>query len=274
MGWFEGLKKGRAVEDSIWMECPSCNKHILKEEWERDFNVCPKCGYHGKITSGRRIELIFDAESFTETEASITPGDPLSFHDKKGSYADKAAGARKKSGLNESIVTGTGTINSHPVVAGIMDFRFLGGSLGSGTGEKILRAARLAEENRHPLILFSASGGARMHEGILSLMQMAKTCGAISRLNERNIPYISVLTDPTTGGVSASFAMVGDINIAEPGALIGFAGKRVIKETLKQKLPEDFQTSEYYREHGFIDRIVHRRDMKNTLSGILSFYNR
>ena len=168
-------------------------------------------------------------------------------------------------------MTGTGAIGSIPVVIGVMDFRFLGGSLGSGTGEKILRAANYAYENRVPLILFSASGGARMHEGILSLMQMAKTCAGIARLHERNIPYISVMTDPTTGGVSASYAMVGDMNLAEPGALIGFAGRRVIEQTIKQKLPDDFQTAEFVKKHGFVDKIVDRKEMRDTLKNILLY---
>ncbi|ERP31170.1 acetyl-CoA carboxylase, carboxyltransferase subunit beta [Chitinivibrio alkaliphilus] len=274
MGWLEGFTKGHKIDETIWMECKACNKHILREEWEKGYHVCPKCTHHARIDSRYRLEITVDPDTFEEMDASIHPADPLSFHDKKGSYADKAEAAREKSGLNESIVTGRAKIMEHPVVVGVMDFRFLGGSLSSGTGEKIVRAAHVALDERKPLILFSASGGARMHEGILSLMQMAKTCGAIAQLDEENISYISVLTDPTTGGVSASYAMVGDINIAEPGALIGFAGKRVIKETLKQKLPEDFQTSEYYRDHGFLDRVVHRKDMRTTLGDILSFYNR
>jgi acetyl-CoA carboxylase carboxyl transferase subunit beta len=215
-----------------------------------------------------------DAGSFKELDEAIFPADPLRFVDSKGSYSDKVAETRKKTGLNESIITGTGKIDGRNAVIGVMDFRFLGGSLGSGTGEKILRAADYAYDHRFPLILFSASGGARMHEGILSLMQMAKTCAAIGRLQERKIPYISVLTDPTTGGVSASYAMVGDVHLAEPGALIGFAGRRVIENTIKQKLPEDFQTAEYLLEHGFVDRIVQRSEMKATLATLLSFYNR
>ncbi|MGM0442695.1 MAG: acetyl-CoA carboxylase, carboxyltransferase subunit beta [Fibrobacterota bacterium] len=274
MGWFEGLKRGHTFDEDIWMECTRCGKHILKEEWQDSHKVCPKCNYHGRITSAERIEITLDRDTFTEMDRSVSPADPLEFSDAKGTYAEKTARAREKSGVNEAVVTGSGKINGKTVVLGVMDFRFLGGSLGSGTGEKIKRAAEYALEKKVPLILFSASGGARMHEGILSLMQMAKTCGAVSRLNEADIPYISVFTDPTTGGVSASFASVGDVNLAEPEALIGFAGKRVIKETLKQKLPDNFQTSEYYKDHGFVDKIVNRRDMREVLSSIISFYNR
>ncbi len=222
----------------------------------------------------RKLGITLDSGTFKEINDTIYPCDPLSFVDGKGSYRDKVAETREKTGLNESVVTGTGRINDQPVVVAVMDFRFLGGSLGSGTGEKILLASNVAYDRRFPYIVFSASGGARMQEGILSLMQMAKTCAGIARLEERRIPYISVLTDPTTGGVSASYAMIGDVNVAEPGALIGFAGRRVIENTIKQRLPDNFQTAEYLLEHGFIDCIVSRRDMKDTLSKILSFYNR
>jgi acetyl-CoA carboxylase carboxyl transferase subunit beta len=229
---------------------------------------------HGKITAFERIEMVLDAGTFKELNKKIRPGDPLRFVDGKGPYSDKVDKARKQTGLNEAVVTGTGKIDGKPVVVAVMDFRFLGGSLGSGTGEKILLASNYAYDHRLPYIIFSASGGARMHEGILSLMQMAKTCAGIARLNERRLPFISVLTDPTTGGVSASYAMVGDVNISEPGALIGFAGRRVIEQTIKQKLPDTFQTSEFLLEHGFLDMIVSRSEMKHTLSSLLSFYNR
>ena len=275
MAWFKSRKKKEeSFSEDIWMQCPKCSKHIFKEDWQNSHKVCPKCGYHGRLTAWERIGITFDEGTFHEINGSITPADPLGFSDAKGSYKDKVAATKEKTGLNESIVTGTGKINGIDSVVGVMDFRFLGGSLSSGTGEKILRAANLAYEKKVPLIIFSASGGARMHESILSLMQMAKTCAGISRLNEKNIPYISVLTDPTTGGASASFSMVGDLNIAEPGALIAFAGRRVIEETIKQKLPDDFQTSEYLVEHGFVDRIIPRNSMKDELSLILSFYNR
>jgi acetyl-CoA carboxylase carboxyl transferase subunit beta len=224
------------------------------------------------LSAYERIGIILDPGTFKELFETISPADPLNFVDAKESYKEKVESTRQKTGLNEAVVTGTGKINDIPVVVAVMDFRFLGGSLGSGTGEKILLAANHSYDHKIPLIIFSASGGARMHEGILSLMQMAKTCAGIARLNEKKIPYISVLTDPTTGGVSASFASVGDVNIAEPGALIGFAGRRVIENTIKQKLPDNFQTSEYLLEHGFIDCIVQRSEMKSALAQILSFY--
>jgi len=276
MAWFSKAKarKRPTRREEIWNRCPKCKSHVFKEDWHNNLSVCPRCNYHGKLTAYERIGITLDSGTFREINEGITPSDPLSFVDGKGSYKAKVAATREKTGLNESVVTGTGKINGISVVVAVMDFRFLGGSLGSGTGEKILLASNHAYDRRMPYIIFSASGGARMHEGILSLMQMAKTCAGVARLEERRVPYISVLTDPTTGGVSASYAMVGDVNIAEPGALIGFAGRRVIENTIKQKLPDDFQTSEYLLEHGFIDAIVQRKDMKDTLAKILSFYNR
>jgi acetyl-CoA carboxylase carboxyl transferase subunit beta len=277
MPWFIKSKvvaKKLTSSEELWLRCSKCKAHVFKEDFKKNFNVCPRCNYHGKLTAYERIESVLDAGSFKEINQSIYPADPLNFIDSKGSYKDKVAENRQKTLLNESVVTGSGRIKGKHVSVAIMDFRFMGGSLGSGTGEKILQACNYAYDKRLPFIIFSASGGARMHEGILSLMQMAKTCAGIARLEERKLPYISVLTDPTTGGVSASYAMVGDVNIAEPGALIGFAGRRVIEGTIKQKLPENFQTSEYLLEHGFIDAIVHRKDMKDVLGRILSFYNR
>ncbi|MCK5760419.1 MAG: acetyl-CoA carboxylase carboxyltransferase subunit beta [Candidatus Delongbacteria bacterium] len=275
MAWFSKSKSKKENKSSdIWIKCPKCENHIFKEDWFNNFNVCPKCNFHSKIPAYERIGLILDSGTFEEINISISPADPLGFVDAKESYKEKVAKTRKKTGLNEAIITGTGEINGIKVVVAVMDFRFMGGSLGSGTGEKILQASNHSYEKKIPFIIFSASGGARMHEGILSLMQMAKTCAGIARLDERKIPFISVLTDPTTGGVSASYATVGDVNIAEPGALIGFAGRRVIETTIKQKLPDDFQTSEYLLEHGFIDFIANRPKMKNKLYEVLSFYNR
>ncbi len=278
MPWFMKNRSEREprkrLTDEMWIKCRKCDAHIFKQDFINNLSVCTKCGWHGKINAYERIGLTLDAGTFKEINETIQPCDPLSFVDGKGPYSEKVEQARKKTGLNESVVTGTGKINGTSVVIAVMDFRFLGGSLGSGTGEKILLGSSYAYDHKLPYILFSASGGARMHEGILSLMQMAKTCAGIARLNERKLPYISVMTDPTTGGVSASFAMVGDINIAEPGALIGFAGRRVIEQTIKQKLPDSFQTSEFVLEHGFLDMVVQRSDLKQTLSSILSFYNR
>jgi acetyl-CoA carboxylase carboxyl transferase subunit beta len=273
--WFiEGERKTKTARVDLWVKCGRCKAHLFKQEWTENLKVCPKCNFHGRLTAQERIDQLLDKGSFIELYANISPADPLQFADSKGGYKDAVERSRKKTGLNESVVTGTGTIGGKKVAVAIMDFRFLGGSLGSGTGEKILRTANHALENRLPYIVFSASGGARMHEGILSLMQMAKTCAGVARLDTAKIPYISVLTDPTTGGVSASYAMVGDVNIAEPGALIGFAGRRVIEQTIRQKLPDNFQTAEYLLEHGFIDSIVDRKDMKSTLSMILSYYCR
>jgi acetyl-CoA carboxylase carboxyl transferase subunit beta len=278
MGWFhkETVKRDtkKVSSDDIWIRCQGCRAHVYKQDYYNNFHVCPKCNWHGKLTASERIETTLDKGTWKEMDRTVRPSDPLRFVDGKGSYAEKVEQSRKKTGLNESIVTGTGQINGVPVVIGVMDFRFLGGSLGSGTGEKILRAANYACEHKLPCIVFSASGGARMHEGILSLMQMAKTCAGMARLDEKKLPYISVLTDPTTGGVSASYAMIGDVVLAEPGALVGFAGRRVIEVTIKQKLPDNFQTSEFFLEHGFIDCIVHRKEMKLALYRILSYYNR
>jgi acetyl-CoA carboxylase carboxyl transferase subunit beta len=277
MPWFSKTKIDtvrKPAKEDIWVRCESCNAHIFKEDWYNNLKVCPKCNYHARLTALERIEQIIDTNTFKEMFENITPSDPLHFVYNKGSYSDKVNEARIKTKLNEAVVTGTGKIDGCAVAVAVMDFRYLGGSLGSATGEKILQLANYAYSHRLPYMIFSASGGARMHEGTLSLMQMAKTCAGIARLDEKKIPYISILTDPTTGGVSASFAMVGDINIAEPGALVGFAGRRVIEQTIKQKLPENFQTAEYFLEHGFIDMIVERKNMKKTLSQILSYCTR
>lgn len=278
MGWFT-KKKAAVVPDNqdkqeIWTQCPSCKAHVSKDEWDKTFKVCSRCNFHDRITARERIDLLIDAKTFTELNSKIKPADPLKFVDAKGAYADKIEETRQKTGMNESVLTGYGQLNRFKVALAVMDFRFLGGSLAGSTGEKILLASTYALKHRIPYIIVSASGGARMHEGIISLMQMAKTCAGIARLQEANIPFISVLTDPTTGGVSASFAMVGDIHIAEPGALIGFAGRRVIEETIKQKLPDDFQKAEYLLDHGFIDLIVRRDQMKQTIANLLRYYRR
>ncbi|NLP01545.1 MAG: acetyl-CoA carboxylase carboxyltransferase subunit beta [Fibrobacter sp.] len=278
MPWFIKTKSEREARkklaDDIWVKCQSCNAHVFKQDFLNNMSVCPKCNWHGKLTAYERIGITFDSGTFKEFNETICPSDPLSFVDGKGPYTEKVDQAKKKTGLNEAVITGTGKICGTSAVIAVMDFRFLGGSLGSATGEKILLAANYACEHRLPYIVFSASGGARMHEGILSLMQMAKTCAGIARMNEKKLPYISVMTDPTTGGVSASYATVGDVNLAEPGALIGFAGRRVIEQTIKQKLPDSFQTAEFLLDHGFVDMVVHRKDLKETLHKILSFYNR
>ncbi len=272
MGWFTRRdKKTKEELAEIWQVCPSCKAHVFKEEWQAALKVCPKCGYHERLTCRDRVDLLVDNGTFREFNEQMMPNDPLEFSDAKEPYREKASEIAARLGINESVITGSGDIEKIRVVLAIMDFRFLGGSLASATGEKILLAAEHALRYKRPLIIVSASGGARMHEGIVSLMQMAKTCAAIARLDKAGLPFISVLTDPTTGGVSASYAMMGDINIAEPGALIGFAGRRVIEQTIKQKLPKDFQTAEYLLEHGFIDKIVHRREMKDFIARFLAY---
>ncbi len=276
MGWFNNSsrKQEAQIPDGLFVVCTKCKGHVYKEEFESTFKVCPTCGFHDRLTAQERLDLIVDAGTFREFNAHISTNDPLKFSDAKGSYADKAREAIEKTGMNEAVVTGSGNIGGIRAVLAVMDFRFLGGSLASGTGEKILLAAEHAQRMKRALIIFSASGGARMHEGIISLMQMAKTCAGISRMDKARLPYISVLTDPTFGGVSASYANVGDINIAEPGALIGFAGRRVIEQTIKQKLPEDFQTAEYLLDHGFVDSIVKRAELKNYLHSVLQYSSR
>ena len=274
MSWFTKAAQPAKIPPTkaLWNVCPRCKAYIPKDEWKANNCICPRCNYHGRLGARARIAQLTDAGSFKECFREVSFSDHLKFHDATEAYAEKAAATVKKSNETEAIVVGTATMEKIPVVVGVMDFAFLGGSLGTGTGERIARAAELAIKERRPLIICSASGGARMHEGILSLMQMAKTSAAIARVKAAGIPYISVLTDPTTGGVSASFAMLGDINITEPKALIGFAGRRVIENTIHQKLPADFQTAEYLLEHGFIDRIVERKDLKPFIVKMLHYF--
>jgi len=274
MAWFD-LEKDESrktiSQDNTWIRCKSCKAMIYKPVWIANLHVCPECDFHGKLTARERLQFTLDTDSFKEFNDSIVPADPLKFNCGYGSYQEKIKTTTKKSGINEAVITGSGTIEGIPVIIAVMDFRFFGGSLGSATGEKILEAANKALKQRKPYIVVSASGGARMEEGILSLMQMAKTCAGIARLNTQGIPYISILTDPTYGGVTASFSTVGDINLAEPHARIGFAGRRVIETTINEKLPDNFQQSEYLMEHGFIDKIVNRAEMKSTLASLLSY---
>jgi len=274
MDWFK-KKKGiasankKSIPDGLWIKCNKCGEIIYRRELVKRMYVCPKCDYHFRISSKEFIEYYFEKGSFEEFNQNIEPTDPLKFKDSK-KYADRLKDAQKKTGLKDAVVTGEAKIGTHQVVAAIMDFNFIGGSMGSVVGEKIARAIDRAREKRLPLIIVSASGGARMMEGAISLMQLAKTSAKLAQLSDAGIPYISILTDPTTGGTTASFAMLGDIHIAEPGALIGFAGQRVIKQTIGQDLPEGFQTAEFVMEHGFIDMIVHRHEMKNTLERLLN----
>ncbi len=274
MAWFTKTEKAVKIPPTkaLWQVCPRCRSYISKSEWKAANAICPRCNYHGRLGARERIAQLADAGSFAECFREVTYSDHLSFHDATGAYKAKIDGVIAKSGETESVVVGTATMGGVPVMLGVMDFSFMGGSLGTGTGERISRACEKAIAERRPLVLCSASGGARMHEGILSLMQMAKTSAAIAYLKQAGLPYISVLTDPTTGGVSASFAMLGDINITEPKALIGFAGRRVIENTIHQKLPADFQSAEYLEAHGFIDRIVERAELKGFIVKTLRYF--
>lgn len=282
MAWFTKSKAPIAAPDEtkkiqipegVWSKCKNCNEIIYTKEIERNLNVCPKCDYHFRISARERIDLVLDTGSFVEMDAAMESVDFLDFKDSK-KYKDRIKAALKKSGGGDAVVCGEGTIEALPVVVSVFDFSFMGGSMGSVVGEKITRAIEKGVEKRSPVIIFSSSGGARMQESILSLMQMAKTCAALAKLKGAGIPFISVLTDPTTGGVTASFAMLGDINMAEPRALIGFAGPRVIEQTIRQKLPDGFQRSEYLLEHGMVDMIVRRQEMKARLSQILRIFTK
>jgi acetyl-CoA carboxylase carboxyl transferase subunit beta len=281
MAWFRKSKapivpvetKKHTMPEGIWKKCPNCQEIIYAKEIERNLNVCPKCEYHFRISARERIALILDAGSFVEMDAAMKSVDFLDFKDSKR-YKDRLKAATKKCGSPSALVSGTGTIEELPVVVAVFDFAFMGGSMGSVVGEKITRAIERALAERCPCIIFSSSGGARMQESILSLMQMAKTSAALSRLKEAGLPFVSVLTDPTTGGVTASFAMLGDINMAEPRALIGFAGPRVIEQTIRQKLPDGFQRSEYLLEHGMVDMIVRRSEMKQRLAQVLRIFTK
>ena len=274
MSWFEKKETKATIPPAkaLWAICPKCKSHMPKEEWKANNCICPKCNYHGRLSARERIAQVTDKDSFKELFREVSYSDHLHFHDATGDYKSKVEATIKKTNETESIVMGTANIDKHPVMLGVMDFSFMGGSLGTGTGERIAKACEQAINERRPLIIFCASGGARMHEGILSLMQMAKTSAAIGKLKEAGLPYISILTDPTTGGVSASFAMLGDINITEPKALIGFAGRRVIENTIHQKLPDDFQSAEYLEQHGFIDKIVERKNLKAFLAKMLNYW--
>jgi len=273
MGWFQRFRKGittetsekKEIKDGLWFKCPKCGKIFPHEEHQNNLYVCQNCGYHDRIGSKQYFEILYDNNEYKILFSEISPTDPLSFVDTKP-YAERLVKTIESTGENEAITVASGKINKMQVVVGAMNFNFIGGSMGSVVGERIARAVDYCIENKSPLIIISKSGGARMMESALSLMQMAKTSAKLTQLADAKIPYISLMTDPTTGGVSASFAMLGDLNIAEPGALIGFAGPRVIKETIKKDLPEGFQRSEFLLDHGFLDFIVNRKDLKATLS--------
>lgn len=277
MSWFEKLmpsristeKRTRSVPEGLWVKCERCDAQLYRAELERNLQVCPKCHYHMRIGARQRIETFLDAESVQELDSSLEPQDPLKFRDSKR-YRDRIVQAQKNTEEKDALVSVTGALLGRPVVVCAFEFRFMGGSMGSVVGERFARAARHAAETSMPLISFSASGGARMQEALFSLLQMAKTSAALALLAEEGVPYVSVLTDPTTGGVSASLAMLGDVNIGEPGALIGFAGPRVIEQTVRETLPEGFQRSEFLLDHGAIDMIVDRRELRDQIADFIA----
>lgn len=262
-------RRKRSVPEGLWTKCKSCDAVQYRADLERNLFVCPQCGYHARIGARVRLESFFDDGQFEEIGSEITTNDPLKFKDEK-KYRDRVVAGQRSTGETEALLAGHGTLHGAPLAACAFEFFFMGGSMGSVVGERFCRAAEHALANEMPLVCFSASGGARMQEGLLSLLQMAKTSAALSRLRDAGLPYISVLTDPTTGGVSASLAMLGDINVAEPQALIGFAGPRVIAQTVKETLPKGFQRSEFLLEHGAIDMIVDRREMRDQIGELLA----
>jgi len=271
LNWLRRPKYGtlqrREMPAGIWAKCPRCTTLVYRKELDRNLRVCPKCGYHHRLSAEERLAITLDEDSFVEFDSELTSTDPLAF----AGYAEKLQEARAKTGRAEAVLWGEGLIEGRRTVAGALDFFFMGGSMGSAVGEMVTRAAEHARAHALPLILFAASGGARMQEGVLSLMQLAKTSAAIGRLHDAGLGYISVMCDPTTGGVTASFAFLGDILLAEPGALIGFAGRRVIEQTIRKKLPEDFQTAEFCLQKGLIDLVVSRAEMRPTLAALLDY---
>jgi acetyl-CoA carboxylase carboxyl transferase subunit beta len=279
MAWFFKKKEGEegdrpkkvVIAEGLWVKCDSCKEIVYRAEVDRAGRVCPKCRYPFRISARERVASLVDVGFFEEREAGLRSRDPLGFKDTK-KYTDRLKAARGKTGMEEAVMTGLARIGGYPVALAVFEFAFLGGSMASVVGEKLTRLIELAIQKRVPVLIVSASGGARMQEGILSLMQMAKTAAALRRLDAERLPYISLLTDPTTGGVTASFAMLGDIVMAEPRALIGFAGPRVIAETIRQPLPEGFQRSEFLLEHGQLDLVVERRELRDTLRRILAFF--
>ncbi|MBQ1885052.1 MAG: acetyl-CoA carboxylase carboxyltransferase subunit beta [Bacteroidales bacterium] len=276
MGWFNRSQQGintetkdkKEIPDGLWYKCPQCKEIITTEDHKKNLCVCPKCNYHERISSKEYFEILFDNAEYEELFVNLHSGDPLSFVDRK-KYTDRVAAVEKQTGLNDALSAATGKINGNDVVIDSMNFEFIGGSMGSVVGEKIARSVDYCIEHKKALVIISRSGGARMMEGAFSLMQMAKTSAKLTQLGEAHLPYISVMTNPTTGGVSASFAMLGDINMAEPQALIGFAGPRVIREFTGKDLPDGFQSSEFLLEHGFLDTIVERKNLKDTLAGLI-----
>jgi acetyl-CoA carboxylase carboxyl transferase subunit beta len=281
MAWFSRQKPGveegsgegekRVRTEGLWLKCESCSHIIWKKGLDENFQVCPECNHHFRIDARTRLALLFDDGAYDELDASLTSTDPLHFRDSK-TYAERLTSMQQATSMSDALISGAGKLAGRPVQICAMELKFIGGSMGTVVGEKITRAIERSLVQRTPLIIVSASGGARMQEGAISLMQLAKICAALMRLDEAHVPYISVLTDPTTGGVTASFAMLGDLNIAEPGALIGFAGPRVIEQTIRQKLPQGFQRSEFLLAHGFLDAVVKRGEMKSYIAQALKFF--
>ncbi|MFZ0521619.1 MAG: acetyl-CoA carboxylase, carboxyltransferase subunit beta [Candidatus Acidiferrales bacterium] len=281
MTWFKREKKPienptpveerRVRTEGMWTKCSSCRAIIWKKDLEANWEVCPKCDHHFRLGSRRRLEMLLDDEVYVEFDADLASNDPLHFTDTRP-YAQRLKEAQHKLGMKDAILTAEGRLNGRPVICCSMEFGFIGGSMGAVVGEKVARAVERSLAQRQPLIIVSSSGGARMMEGVVSLMQLAKVSAALGRLDEAKLPFISILTDPTTGGVTASYAMLGDLNIAEPGALIGFAGPRVIEQTIRQKLPEGFQTAEFLLDHGFLDAVVPRKELKPYISNALDFF--
>src|SRR5713101_6383475 len=280
MAWFRrqsgeldasGEKKVRT--EGLWVKCENCRQVIWKKDLDENQNVCPKCGKHFRIDARTRLALLFDDGEYETFSDNLASTDPLKFTDLKP-YSDRLKRAQEETGLSDAVINARGKLNGRPVIISAMEYGFIGGSMGAVVGEVITRAIEQALESKRPLIIISASGGARMMEGVISLMQLAKISAALAKLDEARVPFISVLTDPTTGGVTASFAMLGDLNIAEPGALIGFAGPRVIEQTIRQKLPQGFQRSEFLLEHGMLDAVVHRRQLKSYIARALEFMDK
>lgn len=279
MSWYKRIAKGittrtrekRETKEGLWHKCPSCKKIIASDEFVKNLYVCSDCSYHDRIGSREYFEIIFDNNEYLELNPELTSADPLNFSDTK-KYTDRLVDSQKKTGLKDALSSAAGKVNGNELVVSCMDFNFIGGSMGSVVGEKISLAIDFCLEHKVPFMIISKSGGARMMEAAFSLMQLAKTAAKLTLLDKAGIPYISLMTDPTTGGVTASYAMLGDLNIAEPGALIGFAGPRVIKETIKKDLPKGFQTSEFLLDHGFLDMIVHRKELKEKLTQLLTYF--
>ncbi len=281
MSWFQkllppkikrrelGAESKKNVPEGLWHKCPSCQAVLYHSDLEKNFSVCPKCNHHHRITARTRLDWLLDAEGRFEIGAEVQPLDTLKFRDSR-KYSERLTVAQRDTGETDALVVMQGSVHALPLVAAVFEFSFMGGSMGSVVGERFVRGVQLATEQKMPFVCFAASGGARMQEGLLSLMQMAKTCGALTQLSQARLPFISVLTDPTMGGVSASFAFMGDVVIAEPGALIGFAGARVIQQTVRETLPEGFQRAEFLLEHGAIDMIVDRREMRKQLATLIT----